>query len=166
MTGQFKNKMVAALFATRQMSIPIILFSTICILLLWVTITGKDIYPFSYYPMYSVPRNLENISVFRIALERKDGSIAWWKSEFYRYPEYSGRKLQQLWQVKNDDPKRDVILQLEKDRLLIAVLQIMENENIDINHYNAFHIIERTMQGDLKPVDKTIEIVPLKRLKK
>jgi hypothetical protein len=148
------------------MSIPTILFSTISILLLWVTITGKDIYPFSYYPMYSVPRNLENISVFRIALEKKDGSIAWWKSEFYRYPEYSGRKLRQLWQVKSENKQKEVILQLEQHRLLIGVLQIMEKENIDINDYKAFHIIERTMQGELKPVDKTIEIVPLKRLKK
>lgn len=148
------------------MSVSIILFFAICILLLWVTIAGKDIYPFSYYPMYSAPHSLENISVFRIALEKRDGSLTWWKSEFYRYPEYSGRKLKQLWRTKSDDPKRDVMLQLEQHRLLIAVLQIMEKENIDINDYSAFHIIERTMQSDLKPFDKTIEIIPLNRLKK
>ena len=116
------------------MSIPIILFSTICILLLWATIMGKDIYPFSYYPMYSALHNPENISVFRIALEKKDGSIAWWESEFYRYPEYSGRKLRQLWQVKSENKQKEVILQLEQHRLLTAVLRIMEKENININN--------------------------------
>jgi len=148
------------------MCISIILFFIICILLVWVTIAGKDLYPFSYYPMYSAPHNLENVRVFQIALEKKDGSVAWWESKFYRYPEYSGRKLQQLWQVRNDDQKRDAILQLEQYRLLIAVLQIMEKENMDTGDYCAFHIIERTMQSDLKPVDKTIEIIPLNRLKK
>jgi hypothetical protein len=148
------------------MSISVILFFTICILLLWVTFAGKELYPFSYYPMYSAPHDLKSISVFRIALEKKDGSIVWWQSEFYRYPEYSGRKLQQLWQARENNQQKKIFLQLEQQRLLISVLQIMEKENINTGEYNAFHIIERTINADLQPVDKTIEVIPLNRLKR
>ncbi|HEY9000079.1 MAG TPA: hypothetical protein VIM89_01910 [Mucilaginibacter sp.] len=148
------------------MSIPIILFLIVCILLLWVTIAGKELYPFSYYPMYSAPHDLKNISVFRIAIEKKDGGIVWWQSEFYRYPEYSGRKLQQLWAARINNQQQEIFLQLEQYRLLISVLQIMEKENINTHEYSAFHIIERTINANLKPVNKTIEIIPLNRLKR
>ena len=135
-------------------------------MLLWVTIAGKELYPFSYYPMYSTPHDLKNISVFRIAIEKKNGSIVWWRSEFYRCPEYSGRKLQQLREAKSSNQGQEVFLQLEQHRLLISVLQIMEKENVNTDEYNAFHIIERTINTDLRPVDKTIEIIPLNRLKR
>ncbi|MBS1522336.1 MAG: hypothetical protein JST50_15150 [Bacteroidetes bacterium] len=148
------------------MNICIIFFFTICILLLWVTIAGKELYPFSHYPMYSGPHDLKNIGVFRIAIEKKDGNIVWWQSEFYRYPEYSGRKLQQLWEARNNNQQQEVFLQLERHRLLISILQIMKKENINADEYNAFHIIERTINSDLKPVNKTVEIIPLNRLKR
>jgi hypothetical protein len=147
------------------MNIYIIFFCTICGLLSWVTLFRKQAYPFSFYPMYSTPHSVDQISVFRLALEKKDGTVAWWQSEFYRYPEYLGRKLQQIKNAGSDDIKKSTLLKLEQKRLLLIALQIIEKEEGNSDAYNAFRIIQRTTAADLQPVDEIIEIIPITRLK-
>jgi hypothetical protein len=146
------------------MSFYTIFFFIICAILIWVTLRKKEIYPFSYYPMYSSPHLLGEINVFRIAL-KKDDIMVWWESEFYRYPEYAGRKLKQLWAARNNAGEKDVFLQLERDRLLILVLQIMQKEKVDIGRYDALCIVERRINGDLEPIDQLIETVLLNDLR-
>ena len=147
------------------MNIYIIFFCIICGLLLWVTLFRKQAYPFSFYPMYSAPQSVRRISVFRLALEKKDGTVVWWQSEFYRYPEYLGRKLQQLQNSGSDDAKNSVLLKREQKRLLLFALQIIEKEEGSINAYNAFRIIRRTIATDLRPLDEIIETIPILGLK-
>jgi hypothetical protein len=115
--------------------------------------------------MYSTPHSVDQISVFRLALEKKDGTVAWWQSEFYRYPEYLGRKLQQIKNAGSDDIKKSTLLKLEQKRLLLIALQIIEKEEGNSDAYNAFRIIQRTTAADLQPVDEIIEIIPITRLK-
>ncbi|HJP62134.1 MAG TPA: hypothetical protein VJ844_01770 [Mucilaginibacter sp.] len=147
------------------MNFYVIFFLVICGVLLWVTIRRKEIYPFSYYPMYSSARDINEISVFRIALKTQDESMIWWKSEFYRYPEYVGRRLKQLCLARNHASDNDVFLQLEHKRLLILVLRILEKEEKNISNYKAFCIVERRINDKLEPEDKVIETIPLSSLK-
>ena len=147
------------------MNFYVIFFLSICGMLLWVTIRRKEIYPFSYYPMYSSARNINEISVFRIALKKQDESVIWWKSEFYRYPEYVGRRLKQLCLARNYASENDVFLQLERKRLLISVLRILENEEKDISNYKAFCIVERRINNQFEPEDTIIETILLSSLK-
>ena len=147
------------------MNIYIIFFGAVCLLLLWVTLSRKQLYPFSFYRMYSAPHNLAEIRVFRLALEKKDGSVVWWHSEFYRYPEYLGRKLKQLRNSGIDDIQKSTLLRLEQTRLLLIALQVIEKEEGSTDAYSAFQIVQRTIGTDLKPADKILETIQLNTLK-
>lgn len=143
----------------------IVFFGIICGLLLWVTLFRKQAYPFSFYPMYSTPHSADEIVVFRLALEKKDGTVIWWQSEFYRYPEYLGRKLKQLHYAESGDIRKTALLKLEQKRLLLIALQIIEKEEGSSYAYNALRIIRRTIRTDLWPADEIIEVVPINQLK-
>lgn len=147
------------------MNFYIVFFCVVCAMFLWVTLFRKQLYPFSFYPMYSAPHSLDDIVVFRLALEKKDGSVVWWRSEFYRYPEYLGRKLKQLHASGIGDVQRSALLRLEQTRLLLIALKIIEKEEGTTDGYSAFRIVQRTMTADIRPVDKIIGIIPLDTLK-
>jgi hypothetical protein len=143
----------------------IVFFCIICGLLLWVTLFRKQAYPFSFYPMYSTPHGVDEIVVFRLALEKKDGTVLWWQSEFYRYPEYLGRKLMQLHYAESEDIRKTALLKLEQKRLLLIALQIIEKEEGSSYAYNALRIVRRTIRTDLRPADEIIEVVQINQLK-
>src|SRR5476649_448310 len=75
----------------------IVFFLIICVVLLMVTIVGKDFYPFSHYPMFSRLNHMNKVKIYRLALEAKNGEIEWWQHEAYRYPQIVGNKLYQLY---------------------------------------------------------------------
>ncbi|MDO3642251.1 hypothetical protein [Mucilaginibacter sp. L3T2-6] len=141
------------------MNFYVIFFLVICAVLLWVTIRKKEAYPFSYYPMYSSGHKIENVCVYRIALKKQDGSMAWWESEFYRYPEYVGRKLKQLSVAHKQINPNGIFLELEKRKLLIMVMRIMEKEGAEISSYYAFCIVERKVAPNLHPMDRLVETI-------
>lgn len=142
-----------------------IFFFAICSILLWVTVMQKEAYPFSYYPMYSSPHQVSGVSVYRIAFKKQDGTMTWWESEFYRYPEYVGRKLKQLHAINGGSVEKDVLLRLEQNRLLILVLRIAKEEGIPMGNYVTLCIVERKVTTDLKPEDEVIETIPLDNLR-
>ena len=143
----------------------VIFFIAVCAVLLWVTVMQKEAYPFSYYPMYSSPHQVSGVSVYRIAFKKQDGTMTWWESEFYRYPEYVGRKLKQLRTISSGADETDVFLRLEQTRLLISILRIAEGEGVQIGNYKTLCIVERTITTDLKPKDHIIEQIPLENLR-
>lgn len=132
--------------------------------LLWVTIRGRDLSPFSHYPMFSGTNNINNIAVYRLALEKKDGTIEWWESEFYRYPEFIGKKLSEMLSPVNADSKTTPFYSLQKNKLLNDVIRLMTLEGIDIKNYNAFHIIKRTTDNTLEVYNRTIDVIPISTL--
>lgn len=142
----------------------IIFFIIILIPSLWVTLRGKDAFPFSHYPMFSNLSNPVQVEVFRIAFEKKDGEFVWWKSEFYRYPEFVGRRLKQLHQTDNDKIKAFTFL--ERRRYLIEVLRLVETEEKSPEQYQAFLIVRRTVNSDFEINDVVIERIPLEGIKK
>jgi len=143
----------------------IIFFIAVCAVLLLVTVMQKEAYPFSYYPMYSSMHKLNEISVYRIAFKKPDGSMTWWISEFYRYPEYVGRKLKQMHAIDSGSAEKDVLLRLEQTRLLILVLRIAKEEGVPVGNYTTLCIVERKITTDLKPEDEVIEAIPLNNLR-
>jgi hypothetical protein len=147
------------------MIVYIVFFIGMCSILLWVTIRQKDAFPFSWYPMYSGTHALDKISIVRIALQQQDGGVAWWQSRFYRYPEYTGRKLRALQQAINSGTKNDVFVLLERNRLLLEVLRLIESEQGSAKDYTAFHIVERTVNNNLAITDRTIGIISFSELR-
>jgi len=145
------------------MIVYIVFFIVLCGILLWVTIRQKDAFPFSWYPMYSGAHALSKINIVRIALQQQDGSITWWQSRFYRYPEYTGRKLQGLQRMKGT--KNEVFVSLERNRLLLEVLRLIESEQGSAKDYTAFHIVERTVNDNLVIADRTVAVVSFSELK-
>lgn len=144
-------------------------FFILCLIpLLWVTLRGKDAFPFSHYPMFSNLSDVNNVEVYRIALETHEGKLVWWKSEFYRYPEMVGRKFKDLYQIENEG--EEVFSNLERQRLLIQVLRLIEDEEKSTRQYQAFHVIKRTAYEDeqkqLIIQEETIEKFPLEGIKK
>ena len=147
------------------MSFPILLFILLLALLLWVTVRGKDAWPFSHYPMFSRLTNLSEVEVFRVALETTAGEIIWWRSEFYRYPEFVGRRLKRLHQMESEGGPAALFAPLERQRYLAAVLSLIEFEEGRLERYSAFHIVRRTVAagGDdtLEIKEQTVNRIPL-----
>lgn len=147
------------------MNLSIIFFIIICGALLWVTIGRKEAFPFSWYPMYSGPNSLDKVRVFRIALEKTGGEITWWRSRFYRYPEYTGRKLKELRYMLRERVQNEVFVLLERNRLLLEVMRLIESEEGSVINYKAFHIVERTISDSLEITDRTVEVVSFTELR-
>lgn len=141
----------------------VIFFIVICLALAGVTIAGKDFWPLSHYPMFSTRQKMENIKVWRVALEDNNGHIEWWKSKFFRYPEFTGRKLQKIYGLQIAGKKPEAFINAERNKLLNAVMKHVIREQRE-SKYSAIHIIERTITDALNMNDKTIDIIPLEQL--
>lgn len=136
-------------------------------MLIWTTIRGQDVFPFSHYPMFSELGEMSNVEVFRIALETKEDRVYWWKSEFYRYPEYIGRQLQKLCQLEKEDGKTVPFVMLKKHQYLREVLRLIELEEKTIDNLNSLRIIKRTIFEDkdvLRINDEIIEVIAVSEL--
>lgn len=143
----------------------ILFFVLICGIWIGVTIRGNDIFPFSAYPMFSKRHRLEDVRVIRIALALETGEKVWWQSEFYRYPEFVGRQLKQLYDQSRKQPKKIIFFQLKKKQLLIEVKRLIDLEISADKSYSALHIIERCITEDFKITEKTVDVIPITRLK-
>jgi hypothetical protein len=147
------------------MSISILLFILLPALLLWVTVRGKDAWPFSHYPMFSRLTDLSEVEVFRVALETTTGEIVWWRSEFYRYPEFVGRRLKRLHQMESEGGPAALFAPLESQRYLRAVLSLIETEAGGVEAFRAFHIVRRTVaagnDNTLEIREQTVARIPL-----
>jgi hypothetical protein len=62
-------------------------------LTLCLTLAGKDLWPFTRYPMFSGYRDPAGLRVVCLALETRDGNLQWWRPRFFRYADKLGRKL-------------------------------------------------------------------------
>ena len=127
------------------MVLTILLLVVLLAPMLWVTVRGKDAWPFSHYPMFSRLTNLSEVEVFRLALETKEGEIVWWHSEFYRYPEFVGRMLKQLHRRECESGRTAAFAALERQRYLAEVLNLIEAEEGAVEHYAALRIVRRTV---------------------
>lgn len=144
-----------------------IIFILITSILVYVTIAGKDAFPFSHYPMFSGAHSLENAKVFRLALEKQDGEIVWWNSEFYRYPEFVGRQLKRIYQTTGEDKISNAFVLLERQKLLIEVLRIIAIQEGTLKNYKALHIVERSpfqTNGEIVIDDRTISVMPFEKI--
>ncbi len=142
----------------------VIFFIAICLVLIVVTIIGKDFWPFSHYPMFSVEQKMEDVKVVRLALEDEHGNVEWWRSRFFRYPEFTGRKLQKIYNMNVQGKKLTAFINVERDKLLRSVLKLVEKEGFGINKYAAIHVIERTVTNSFEVKEKTIDIIPIAEL--
>lgn len=126
----------------------ILFFGTLVAVLIWVTINGKDIWPFSHYPMFAEPANLDNLLVVRLALETREGELIWWRSRFYRYPEFVGRKLKRTYQLEREQSRFSALAPLERRKYLAEVIRLIRFEEGTIDQYSAIHLIQRTASAD------------------
>lgn len=106
-----------------------------------VTFHGRDIWPFSHYPMFSGLKTRAEVEIYRVALETADGELHWWRSRFYRYPERVGRDWQQAEFLGRRSP---ALTLLERRRLLAEVIRLLQLEEGDVSRYSALYIVRRT----------------------
>jgi len=138
-------------------------FILICISLAYISLFSQEAYPFSSYPMFSQTYQLQSIKIIRIAIEAKNGELIWWESKFYRYPQIIGNNIKKLTQLKNElNPK---IYNLKLNKTLLYALNLFHNEYVTLNNYHSFHIIERSIDKNLKIIDKTISIISFEQIK-
>ena len=131
----------------------------------FVTIKGKDLYPFSHNPMFAKPYRLNEVKIIRIALENEHHEVQWWKHKSYRYPEFIGRRLKDYhYQSIHADNHQKMVLAFKKIKLLREVFRLIELQN-QTACITALHIIERTVDENLIVREQTIEIIPLSALK-
>jgi hypothetical protein len=147
----------------------VVFFSMIVGALLWVTVTGKDAWPFSSYKMFSSPMDLNDVTVYRVALEKQDGETVWWQSRFYRYPEFIGRNLKRIYEAKSTDPRFPTIAALEARKHLLDVMRLISIEEPSLDQYRAFQVVRRTARLDdgnnIETKDEVVSKVPVDTLK-
>jgi len=143
-----------------------VFFVIIVLVLIIVTIIGKDFYPFSHYPMFSNKHAVNNVIVYRIALEDDNGKIEWWQHEAYRYPEFIGRKLLGNYTTcaYSNNAIEILAAKMQKRKLLRQVVRLVDMQNIKIKNYTAVHIIERRINTATQIEDKTIEVIPFNKI--
>jgi hypothetical protein len=138
--------------------------------LVWVTVRGVDAWPFSHYPMFSQLMSPNEVEVFRVALETDAGEVVWWRSDFYRYPEFVGRTLKRIHRMSKEGGKIEAVAALETQRCLAEVLRLIEVEEGNANHYRAFHLIRRSIdtRGDkaFSVKDQTVARIPFGSIKR
>lgn len=148
-----------------------IIFASVAGMLIWTTVRGRDAFPFSHYPMFSDSTDISKVEVFRIALENSNGDIYWWKSEFYRYPEFIGRQFKKLYYAEGDLTQK-AFINLEKQRLLAEVVRLIELEDKTLESVRNLHIVKRRASsqqqksGEISVKDEIIEIIPLGKIRK
>lgn len=134
-----------------------VFFILMCGILVWVTIRKKDLFPFSWYPMYSGSYRAGQVRILRIALQDRAGGVNWWKTKYYRYPEFIARKLDKLMQTAVDHPAGIGINILEQKRVLAEVLRLIEQEEGSVKNYVGFQIIERRMSDHFQIYDVVLK---------
>ncbi len=137
---------------------------------LWAMVRGKDYWPFSHFPMFSRPGTVKELAVFRLALETNTGAVTWWRSEFFRYPEFVGQRLRRIHQAISQGGKDAAFATLEQEFLLTEVLRLIEREEGSIDQYQAFQVVRRTVDNldGATPIikDDTVARIPLPTLKR
>ena len=131
-------------------------------------VRGRDAWPFSHYPMFSQLTEVSEVEVFRLALETTTGEIVWWRSEFYRYPEFVGRILKRTHRLQSEGGQTEGLALLERQRCLSEVLRLIDTEAGDHDRYQAFHIVRRTIETgkELSIRDETVAMIPLAAIKR
>ena len=141
-------------------------FVIIVLALILVTTIGKDFYPFSHYPMFSFKRTVSKVIVYRIALEDDNGKIEWWQHEAYRYPEFIGRKLLSNYNIcaHSNNAVEILAAQMQKRKLLLHVIRLIDRQNTKLKSYMALHIIERHINSVMQIEDKTIDVISFNKI--
>lgn len=144
-----------------------VVFAAVSAALIWTTVKGRDAFPFSHYPMFSDLAEIEKTEVFRVALETSGGEVHWWTSEFYRYPEFVGRRLKELYRAAGGDERQNAFAELEKRRCLSEVLRLIKIETGTIENLKSVRVVKRTIveeSGEFLPNDEIVETVAVNRL--
>ena len=135
-----------------------------CGALLWVTLRGKDAFPFSHYPMFAQTLDLQKVRITRIALELESGDIVWWQPEFLFYREVLGKQLNELYPRIAQAEEDKTLLQLEKKSLLLEAKRLIASEKGNDKPYRAFHIVECGISENFEMRRTIIDIVPFSSL--
>lgn len=98
---------------------------------------GIESWPFSSYPMYSVPKSIDDVESVRIAFELDGGERVFWMPDFH----YLARDLEKLVESSRGRPGFDATLQTAA-RLVLADLHA---------------------SGDLEPPDRIQQVVVVHR---
>lgn len=125
-----------------------VFFTAMIVVLVWATVWAKEAWPLSHYPMFSDATQLEEVEVFRLALETRTGEIIWWQSHFYRYPEYIGSRLQMLARFEREQRQPASLALLVRRRYVLEVLRLIAFEEGSLQRYHAVHIVQRTASHD------------------
>jgi hypothetical protein len=118
--------------------------------------------------MFSRLTRIGDVEVFRIALETKDYEIVWWKSGFFRYPEFVGERLRELHHARPAGGS-SIFITFQRNRILSEVLRLIVSEEGNTDRYRAFHIVRRTACSkglDLQIEDRIIAKIPIEEIQR
>lgn len=111
---------------------------------LWITLKGKESWPFSCYPMFSKPIIAsENMAYYRIALESENGAIDWWKPSF---PRHQRRVSLILEKASLDMESKDSIE--TKQRCLTELVKLLNREQPEHKHIAICIYLRRMVNND------------------
>ncbi len=116
------------------------------ITLIWVTLKGKEAWPLSCYPMFSNFMTMNDVAIFRLAMETKEGEIIWWSPRFPRYQRRIGKVLKRIHLSGRGNNTSAGMT--DQYTYLVDVARLIIQEQGSIDRYQAFCIFRRSIRID------------------
>jgi hypothetical protein len=112
-----------------------------------LTMTRRDAWPITRYPMFSGYRRIGDVRVLCLALETADGSLRWWRPHFYRYTDG-------IRYLLGDGTEEQAVPCVEH------VMRLLALEYKDVSWCTAVHVVERTWLNGV-PLDRAKCSIPV-----
>lgn len=119
-------------------------------------------WPLFEYSMFSRYLTPDEIIVFCLYLEKKNGEVVRWKPLFFSLQREFSEQFKRLW--VGDEEKQKQLGSPERD-LLKKCLQQMKEDRVDLENYVALQIFQKSVvsssDGDLEVQEKSVLNVSL-----
>jgi hypothetical protein len=142
---------------------PLLLAGVLALIWARVTITGRDLWPFSAYPMFSRRARLADAVVYRVAFQHGDGQRRWWKPHFFRDAERVGALLAGAAPRPGESAAENAALALRRRVILRHVVRLAALAGDTIEPSTDLVVICRRVDSTSHPWsidDRIIDVVP------
>lgn len=139
--------------------------STLFVGMLGVTTAlGIESWPFSSYPMYSVPKRISDVETTRFAFERDTGEVVLWSPDF----PYIARDLESLIAANGSQPGFEATLEAAA-RAVLADLR-HERPTEDLSWIRRVVVLRRTVRraegtGRFVAEDRAVASFPVEEIR-
>lgn len=122
-----------------QVMLPLLAFTLVLLPNILALIFKFDAWPVSSYPMFSIRKSIENVTVFRLKMEGREGSVFWWKPPHSYHSRNFGYDYSKAYWA---DSKVIGNQSIERLKVIKAYLKVIEPDLL--SDINSIIVVRRT----------------------